>query len=91
MKIFERLSSRMAKSASTAVKEEVKSTAIDILPTLIGIGGMIIGSMIYRDHKETVKHRTRPILPDCSAISIVTNNYYFGKEFLNHGQRDDEK
>lgn len=93
MKLFEKLTSKMAKTASVAVKEEVKSTALDILPTLIGIGGMILGGMVYRDHRmqqSAVSPVVRPRLPDCSRITITTNNYYFGYEFRKEKNKDGE-
>ena len=82
----------MAKSASVAVKEEVKNTALDILPTLIGIGGMILGGMVYRDHKMQSSHSpiARPRIPDYSTITITTNNYYFGSEFGKEKKKDGE-
>lgn len=76
MKFLEKLSSRMAKSASTAVKEEVQTTALDLLPTLIGLGGMILGVLIFKDKNQPQVNNVK--LPDYSTISITTNNYYFG-------------
>lgn len=77
MKFLEKMSSRMAKSASTAVKDEVRSTALDLLPTAIGIGGMVIGILMLRDKRVggTVGGMQ---LPKYSTVTI--NNYYFGEE-----------
>lgn len=80
MKMLEKLTSRMAKTASNTVKEEVQGAAFDILPTLLGIGGMIFGAFLLRDHQNNSVPKV-PSLPNCSTITITTNNYYFGDDF----------
>lgn len=91
MKWLERVSKKAAKSASTAVKEEVKNTAIDLLPTAIGFGGLAFGIWIFRNHVETdddePTNSMMPQLPAYRTINITTNNYYIGKEFGN-GNKD---
>ena len=90
MKFLERLSSKMAKTASTQVKEEVRNTALDLLPTAIGIGGMALGIMIFKDHKNgSVPAGLQ--LPKYSTITL--NNHHFGdahvKEMTGHGGREE--
>lgn len=87
MKWMERLSSRMARTASTAVKEEVQGAAYDILPTLIGIGGMIFGVMLYKNREDKASQATR--IPGYSTITITTNNYYFGDSFGKFGEEEE--
>lgn len=79
MKMLEKLTSRMAKTASNTVKEEVHGAAIDIFPTLVGIGGMIFGALLFKNHQSSMPKL--PALPNCSTITITTNNYYFGDDF----------
>lgn len=84
MKMLEKLTNRMAKTASSAVKEEVQGAAIDILPTLLGIGGMIFGAVLFKKHDNAMSGNMPKIpgLPSCSTITITTNNYYFGENFV---------
>jgi hypothetical protein len=83
MKMLEKLTNRVAKTASSAVKEEVQSAAIDVLPTLLGIGGMIFGALLFKRHSDSVAGAPKiPGLPSCSTITITTNNYYFGDNFM---------
>ncbi len=84
MKMLEKLTNRMAKTASSAVKEEVQGAAIDILPTLLGIGGMIFGAVLFKKHDNAMGGSMTKIpgLPSCSTITITTNNYYFGENFM---------
>ena len=86
MKLLEKLSSKMARTASSAVKEEVQGAALDILPTLIGIGGIIFGTMLYKSHSANLP--STPALPTCSTITITTNNYYFGDSFMNQNEEE---
>ena len=83
MKMLEKLTNRVAKTASSAVKEEVQGAAIDVLPTLLGIGGMIFGALLFKRHSDSVSSVPKiPGLPSCSTITITTNNYYFGDNFM---------
>lgn len=89
MKMLEKLTNRMAKTASSAVKEEVQSAAIDVLPTLLGIGGMIFGALLFKKHSDSVANVPKiPGLPSCSTITITTNNYYFGDNFMKNEEED---
>lgn len=91
MKVLEKLSSRIAKSASTTVKEEVKGAAIDVLPTLIGIGGMIFGIVLFK-HRADEQAAMPGSLSKYSSITITTNNYYFGDNFAKmHQEEEDER
>jgi len=84
MKMLEKLTNRMAKTASSAVKEEVQGAAIDVLPTLLGIGGMIFGALLFKRHSDSMASNMPKIpgIPSCSTITITTNNYYFGDNFM---------
>ena len=89
MKMLEKLTNRVAKTASSAVKEEVQGAAFDILPTLLGLGGMIFGAMLFKKHTDSMAGMPKiPGLPSCSTITITTNNYYFGEDFM---KRDEEE
>ena len=90
MKMLEKLTNRVAKTASSAVKEEVQGAAFDILPTLLGLGGMIFGAMLFKKHTDSIAGAPKiPGLPSCSTITITTNNYYFGEDFMK--QNEEEK
>lgn len=73
MKLLDRIAQKFTKSASSAVKSEVKKTAIDLLPTAAGILSMILGIVIF---KETV-NEPEEIRPAVTHTSITTNNYFF--------------
>jgi len=87
MKMLEKLTNRVARTASSAVKEEVQSAAFDILPTLFGLGGMIFGAMLFKKHTDSMAGMPKiPGLPNCSTITITTNNYYFGEDFMKQNE-----
>ena len=73
MKFLEKWTNKFTKTASTAVKSEVRKTAIDLLPTLMGFGSMVLGLLIF---KQTVVE-TPPVKPTVSNTSVTTNNYFF--------------
>lgn len=73
MKIVEKIAKKFTKSASNTVKTEVKKTAIDLLPTVIGIVSMVVGILVF---KEVVDIPEDPS-PTVSNTSITTNNYFF--------------
>lgn len=77
MKLLDKISRKMAGKASVAVKTEVKKTALDLLPKLLGLAAMAAGIMIFKDNvmdppKISDRH------PSVSNTSITTNNYFFG-------------
>lgn len=74
MKLVEKIAKKFTKSASSAVKTEVKKTAVDLLPTILGIASMVFGIVIF---KEAVAEEPKPIKPAVSNTSITTNNYFF--------------
>jgi len=92
MKMLEKLTNRMAKTASSAVKEEVQGAAIDVLPTLFGLGGMIFGALLFKRHANAMEQAAPKIpgLPSCSTITITTNNYYFGDNFMKNEEEDQQ-
>ena len=90
MKLLEKLSTKVAKTASTAVKEEVQGAAIDILPTLFGIGGMIFGAFLFNKAHGAKTGKPDQAVPGFSSITITTNNYYFGDNFMNRKEEEDE-
>ena len=73
MKLIEKIAKKFTKSASNTVKTEVKKTAIDLLPTVVGIVSMVIGIVIFKE----VVDSPEDISPTVSNTSITTNNYFF--------------
>ena len=74
MKLLDKFTRKFAKSTSTAVKTEVKKTAVDMLPTIVGVVSMVAGILIF---KGTTGGATKPIKPNVSTTHITTNNYFF--------------
>ena len=73
MKLVEKIAKKFTKSASNTVKTEVKKTAIDLLPTVVGIVSMVIGIVIFKE----VVDSPEDLSPTVSNTSITTNNYFF--------------
>jgi len=74
LKFLERFTKKATKTVSTAVKTEVKKTAIDMLPTALGIVSMIVGIVIFKG----AVNEPNPIKPAVTNTHITTNNYFFG-------------
>lgn len=74
MKLLDRFTKKFAKSTSTAVKTEVKKTAIDLLPTVVGVASMVVGIVIF---KGTSGRPVKPIRPSVMNTHTTTNNYFF--------------
>lgn len=75
MKLLDKFTKKFAKSTSTAVKTEVKKTAVDLLPTVVGVVSMVVGIVIF---KGTTGGNTRkPIRPNVTNTHTTTNNYFF--------------
>ena len=74
MKLVEKIAKKFTKSASSTVKTEVKKTAIDLLPTILGIASMVFGIVIF---KEAVMEEPKTPKPVVTNTSITTNNYFF--------------
>ena len=73
MKFLDKIAKKFTKSASSAVKTEVKKTAVDLLPTVVGAVSMIVGIVIFKG----AVHEPTPIKPTVSTTHITTNNYFF--------------
>lgn len=73
MKLVEKIAKKFTKSASNTVKKEVKKTAIDLLPTIIGVVSMVIGIVVFKEVVDVPED----ITPTVSNTSITTNNYFF--------------
>lgn len=73
MKLFDKITKRFTKSASTAVKSEVKKTFLDVLPKLLGAAAMVIGVIVFKEVIEEPEEET----PVISNTNITTNNYFF--------------
>lgn len=73
MKFLDKIAKRFAKNASSTVKTEVKKTAIDLLPTVIGIVSMVVGIVIFKGAVE--EHPD--VKPMVTNSSVTTNNYFF--------------
>ena len=74
MKFVEKIAKKFAKSASSTVKTEAKKTAVDLLPTVLGIASMIFGIVIFKD---AVADEPKSIKPAVTNTNITTNNYFF--------------
>lgn len=74
MKFIEKITKKFVKTASIQTKEELKKTAIDLLPTVLTIVTTAVGIMIFKNSGETA---SRPIEPRMSSTTITTNNYFF--------------
>lgn len=83
MEFISKIARKFAKTAGTAltesVKQEVKSTAINALPLLAGIGLVIIGFKVFKNSSASLPSPTR--VPSLSTMSVVTNNFFFGGDF----------
>jgi len=73
MKWIDKFTKKFANKASTAVKSEVKKTALDILPKVLGIAAMILGVVVFKE----VVDEPEEIKPIVTNTSITTNNYFF--------------
>lgn len=73
MKLLDKITKKFTKSASTAVKTEVKKTAVDMLPTVAGIISMVVGIVIFKGSTS----KPTPIKPTVTNTHITTNNYFF--------------
>jgi len=73
MKIFDKITKKFASKASTAVKSEVKKTALDLLPKILGAAAMVLGVVIFKE----VVEEPEEITPTMTNVSITTNNYFF--------------
>lgn len=78
MGIIDRLAKKCVKSASDAVSDGVKAKAKDVLaaaiPTLIGVGTVILGMVIF---KSPAQGGGGSRMPHVSSMTITTNNYFF--------------
>ena len=85
MELFNKAVKRMTKKASIVVKEtvkaEAKKTAISILPTVIGIGAVVAGFVVFKSSLArpvaSAVSSVAPLIPAVTRTSIVTNNYFF--------------
>lgn len=75
MKWVDKITKKFAKSTSTAVKTEVKKTAVDLLPTVVGVVSMVVGIVIFKG--TTSGKVTKPIKPSVTNTHVTTNNYFF--------------
>lgn len=71
MKWFDRATKKLAKNASTAVKTEVKKSALGIIPKIALIGAAIASIWLFKDTVEDNR-------PSLTATHITTNNYFLG-------------
>lgn len=74
MKLIEKLSKKFTKAASETVKDEVKKTAIDLLPGILSVIGMGISMLIFKGTVTNEEER-----PTVTTTTITTNNYFFGE------------
>lgn len=76
MKWVDKITKKFAKSTSTAVKTEVKKTAVDLLPTVVGVVSMVVGIVIFKGTTGTSAKKI-PIKPNVTNTHVTTNNYFF--------------
>lgn len=76
MKLFERVAKQVGKTASDGAIENVKQSLLDALPTILSIGGMVMTAVMCMHGRKNKKE----VLPDVRTISIITNNYYYGRD-----------
>lgn len=62
---------RFASKASSAVKKEVKKTALNLIPAILGIGAAIAGILIFKE----VVEEPEELAPNFTTHT--TNNYFF--------------
>lgn len=73
MKFWDKMTKKLTSKASTAVKSEVKKTALDLLPKILGVAAMVLGVVIFKE----VVDEPEEIKPMVTNTSITTNNYFF--------------
>lgn len=77
---LERIIKKASTTASVVVTENVKTEAKklgkDILPTVLSIGAVIAGVIIFRN-TSAGKAITGALEPTVSHVTITTNNYFF--------------
>ncbi len=76
MKLFGKLTKKLAGKAGTAVKTEVRKTALDLLPKVLGVLAMVGGIVIFREGMSEPKQLTSG-RPSISNTTTTTNNYFF--------------
>ena len=75
----EKVAKKFTKTASEEVKKEAKKTAVDMLPGILALGGMILGIVVFRETKESHdNHSAISPRPFTSTTHITTNNYFLG-------------
>ena len=75
MKLIEKVAKKFTKTASNTVKNEVKKTAIDLLPVVTGLVSMIVGALLFHETVD-VQEEAKPSITNRNT-SITTNNYFF--------------
>lgn len=73
MKFWDKVTKKLTNKASTAVKSEVKKTALDLLPKILGVAAMVLGVVIFKE----VVDEPEEIKPTITNTNITTNNYFF--------------
>lgn len=79
MKLFEKIGCKFAGGATDKVRTEVKKTALDLIPSILGIGSMILGFVIFRGvANNTSEMKIKPSVSNTS-VTTNTNNYFFNE------------
>lgn len=73
----DKVAKKFTKTASEQAKKEVKKTAIDLLPGILTIGGLIIGFFVF--HEMPSSNSSGSSRPYHSSTRITTNNYFLGE------------
>lgn len=75
----DKVAKKFTKTASEEVKKEAKKTAVDMLPGLLALGGMILGIVVFRETKGSHGNHNATTRPFSSTTHITTNNYFLGE------------
>ena len=75
MKLIEKVAKKFTKTASNTVKTEVKKTAIDLLPAVIGFVSMVVGVLLFHETMD-IQNEVKPSITNRNTC-ITTNNYFF--------------
>lgn len=74
----DKVAKRFTKSASEQVKKEAKKTAVDLIPGLLTVGGMIFGFAAFNKSGSKPKNNRNYRQPYYTTSTKTTNNYFLG-------------
>lgn len=83
MGFVDKIAKRFAKTASTeateTMKTEIRNTAVNALPLVMGVGFVILWLKVFKTTSavKSVASVARPLVPTLTTMSITTNNFFF--------------